>query len=149
MDKDKYLKILDRFMPSKQMRRYLATQTLTEQQLSDLIVGSPRTLENKLKWAWGDDKLEIENALDELNLKSGEMFYLTDAWYDNNLKCEKHDSVAPFLSFKQVQKYIIDEFSTEDEDVYDALNCEWHILEKWVPAGNKEFKLLYTYFFTP
>lgn len=146
MQKEKYLKILNEFMPSEQMRNYLSNQTLEDWQIADLIIGSPTSIQNKVQWLWGEDKIATQRAIDELSLKSGEIFYLTDAWYDDELKGEKLYSNSPFLSYKMVYEHIKDECEAEEIDINDRSACQWWILEKWSPNSEGGFSPVYTYF---
>ncbi|MDE6659454.1 MAG: hypothetical protein K2K01_05010, partial [Eubacterium sp.] len=65
MDKEKYLEILDTFIPSVEMREYLATQELSDRKIADIILGAPVPLHTKLKYATGEDYEEITQVLDE------------------------------------------------------------------------------------
>lgn len=48
MDKEKYLEILKTFIPSVEMREYLATQELSDRKIADIILGAPVPLKTKL-----------------------------------------------------------------------------------------------------
>lgn len=96
MNKEKYLEILETFIPSVEMREYLATQELNDRWISKIILGAPVPLTTKLKYAAGEDYDEIKQAIDELNLKSNELFYLIDNWYDDDIYDENGCGNAPF-----------------------------------------------------
>ena len=106
MDREKYLEILETFIPSVEMREYLATQELSDRWISNIILGAPVPLTTKLKYAAGEDYDEIKQAIDELNLKSNELFYLIDNWYDDDIYDENGCGNAPFSNFEKVVEHI-------------------------------------------
>lgn len=143
MDEETYHCFLDALLPSLEMREYLKREPmLPGQSMLDLIKGAPVSLEEKAKWAWGEYKSEVEAALFELTLRPGEIFTLTDAWYDNDIREQKTGFDAPYLSFGSVIAHIREELE-ESGDEYNDL--QWYVLEKWIPAGNQELKKTYTY----
>lgn len=150
MNHENYLKILSQFMPSAEMQDYLAEQTLSDWDISRIIIGSPKPLVQKAKWLWGEYKDDVNAAVDELTLNSGEILYLLDAWYDDDIKDEKIIPNSPFLSFDKVLEHIQNEYANElkfcDEDEPDDTLSVWYVLEKWSPDGNGGFEHIYTYF---
>ncbi len=141
MDKEKYLEILETFIPSVEMREYLATQELRDRKIADIILGAIVPLKTKLQYATGEDYEELKQAIDELNLNSNELFYLIDNWYDEDLYDENSSGNAPFSSFKKVIKHIREEIDECGED----LGNFWYTLEKWVLDENSNYICTYKY----
>ena len=141
MDKEKYLEILDTFIPSAEMREYLATQELEDRKIADMILGAPVPLQTKLKYATGEDYEEITQALDELSLKPNELFYLIDNWYDEDIYDENSYGNAPFSSIEKVFEHIREEIAECGDDLGDC----WYTLEKWVLDGNGDYICIYRY----
>jgi len=140
--KEKYLEILKTFMPSTEMREYLASTELKDRQISNLILGAPVSLETKLEYAAGKDYQEIKNAIDELTLKPDELFYLKDNWYDEDIYDEEDYANAPFSSIEKVFEHIRDEISDCEGDYGD---CNWYTLEKWVINAKGNYICTYKY----
>lgn len=141
MDRKKYLEILKTFIPSTEMREYLATQALNDKKIADIILGAPISLKTKLKYVTGEDYEEIKQALDELTLKPNELFYLRDNWYDEDIYDEKDYGNTPFSSIEKVFEHIKEEI---DECGEDYGTC-WYTLEKWVPDENSNYICTYRY----
>ena len=143
MDKETYFRLLDTFLPSEEMREYLKEKPiLPDSTILDLIIGAPVPLSEKVKWAWGNFKKEAEKALAELTLRPGEILTLTDAWYDEEIRDEKLWFNAPFLSWEKVMEHIHGEMAEYGDDWYD---CQWYVLEKWIPTEAGELEQSYTY----
>ena len=141
MDEETYPRLLDTFLPSEEMREYLKKEPmLHEGTILDLITGAPVPLSEKVKWAWGDFKVEAEKALDELTLRPGELLTLSDAWYDEDIRENKLWFNSPYLSFEKAQNHIRGEMAEYGDDWYD---CQWYVLEKWIPAGEGELDRSY------
>lgn len=130
MTKEKYLEILKTFMPSAEMREYLATQALNDKMIADIILGAPVPLETKLKWTTGNEHNEIKQALDALKLNNDEHFYLFDNWYDVEFGYEEYANRS-FYDFESVLEHIRGEIA-ECWEYYDETS--WYTLRKMVPA---------------
>ena len=142
MDVDTYHRLLDTFLPSEEMRAYLKSRpVLPNKTLLSMIVGAPVPLEEKARWAWGEIKHLAEEALSELTLRPGELFALSDAWYDDEIQEAKCWFNAPFLSYDSV----IDHIRAELAECEDAPIWQWYVLEKWIPGDNLELTHVYTY----
>lgn len=141
MDRGKYLEILKTFIPSAEMRKYLATQELSDRWISNIILGAPVPLTTKLKYASGKDYNEVKQAIDELNLNSNELFYLIDNWYDDDIFDESGCGNAPFSSLEKVIEHIREEIDECGEDLGDC----WYTLEKWVLDENGNYICTYRY----
>ena len=144
MDREKYLEILETFIPSVEMREYLATQELSDRWISNIILGAPVPLTTKLKYAAGEDYDEIKQAIDELNLKSNELFYLIDNWYDDDIYDENGCGNAPFSNFEKVVEHIREEIDECGEDLGDC----WYTVKKWVLDENGKYICTYRYTYT-
>ena len=143
MNEETYHRFLDAFLPSLETREYLKREPmLPGQSMLDLIKGAPVSLEEKARWAWGEYKSEVEAALSDLTLHPGEIFTLTAAWYDNDIREQKAGFDAPYLSFISVIAHIREELE-ESGDEYSDL--QWYVLEKWVPCNDRDLKRTYRY----
>ena len=143
MDKEKYERILCRFMPSEQMREYLKTVELSEYEIDDLICGAPVSLETKSEFAFGESKTNIDRSLYELNnVGKGELLYLTRAWYDFDVYGEKQSPEKPFANRESLVSYL----RAEAEECEGYGEYSWEIVEKW-KLENGEYRRLYTYWF--
>lgn len=143
MDEAAYHRLLDIFLPSEEMREYLKKEPmLRDGTILDLIIGAPVPLSEKVKWAWGEFRKDAEMALAELTLRPGEILTLTDAWYDEDIRDEKLSFNAPFLSWEKVMEHIHGEMAEYGDDWYD---CQWYVLEKWIPTEAGEMEQSYTY----
>ena len=88
----------------------------------------------------------IEDALCGLiNINPGEILYLKEAWYDEEVIDEymKEKGMAAFTSFKAAKDYVRAEMKEEEWDE-DTL-C-WTVLEKWIPGYNGVMDKIYTYY---
>ena len=143
INKEEYNKILDTFMPSEQMRKYLKTVELSEYEIDDLICCAPVPLETKSEFAFGESKTDIDSALQELNnVGKDELLYLTRAWYDFDVYGEKQSPEKPFANRESLVSYLRAE--AEECEGYDKYS--WEIVEKW-KLDNGEYRRLYTYYF--
>lgn len=137
MDRKQYLKILEAFIPSREMRDYLKDIELNERQIGNIIIGSPVPLRKKAQFAKGELLEAINTALGELELNEGELFYLKEAWFDEAEKRPEYYGNAPFLSLEKAMKSIF-----ESDGDYEH---QWFELEKWITDGN-ELLHKYTYY---
>ena len=143
MDEETYRSFLDTFLPSLEMRDYLKGEPMPPgHSMLDLIKGAPVSLEEKAKWAWREYKAEVEDALFELTIRPGEIFTLTDAWYDDDIREQKTSFDAPYLSFCSVISHIREELESSGDE-YSGL--QWYVLEKWVPGDDRDLKRTYRY----
>lgn len=141
MNRKQYQKILDTFIPSTEMRDYLATRELSDRKIADIILGAPVPLKTKLQYAIGEDYEELKQAIDELNLNSNELFYLIDNWYDEDIYDENSYGNAPFSSLEKVIKHIREEI----DECGEELGRFWYTLEKWVLDENGNYICTYRY----
>lgn len=144
--------ILTEFMPSPEMRSYLAGKALNEWALEAIIAGAPAALDIKARFAGGEDRQAIRRALDELELRSGDIFTLNTAWYDEDLQGQKSAFVGAYCSLEQLVRAIREEDMDEpDSDrpytIGDATEwCCWYQADKWAPADGR-LERTYTYIF--
>lgn len=146
---------------SEEMERYLIGCKLNDYNMLDIILGAPLTLIEKRKLlellntqdSEGYDNVaecirEFDDALAALALKDGEIFTLSEYWYDDDILDENRSFAEPFLSFQAVAEYIkkLIEEETEDLDDIDEYIC-WTEITKWIPAGKGKMKDVYTYTF--
>ena len=87
---------------------------------------------------------DVEEALEQTKLRDGEILYLKEYWYDNELKDEKSSGTAPFLSFEKALDYVRCDMQEMD---YKPGDTVWHVLEKWASnAETGEMEHLFTYY---
>ena len=82
-------------------------------------------------------------ALQELNLKPGEIFCLIDYWCDTDIGYteERFSTSVPYLSIEPILDYIRAELYLERDG--DCLG--WYVVEKWRPGENGRMENPYTY----
>ncbi len=168
---DVYNKVLDVFMPSEEMRDYLRNKILWDDDIQEMILGSPVSLYLKREWMImlsryefleEDDNLayccryeslasEIGKALDNLeNPTSEEIFVLEDCWYDYDIFEGKNCLSGVFTNVEDVKQHILqieDEengYSAEDDVPTDTEIPTWRELTKYVVKNNK---IIYIYYF--
>ena len=160
-------RIVDAFFRSDDMKEYLKNQNLSDADVFDIISGSLTCLDCKLLWLKRafpkgiKDRIDfinqnkaIENleiAINELELKSGEIFTLTENWYDEEIRDEKKTGIKPYTRLKDALEYINNEtmealkYFEKYEDHFDA--CCWYTLDKWIlNEDGMEYKNTYTYY---
>ena len=143
-------KIIDKCIESEAMREYLKTQNLKGYYLTEIITGSPISLEEKLKlYPLIDDEhakvlcAETQKAIEELKLKPGEVFCLSECWYDEEILDEKVEFSEPFITFEAVIEHVREMMKDEEWD--ENTEC-WTYIEKWVPDENGKMKCDYAYY---
>ncbi len=87
--------------------------------------------------------MEFEDALEALRLKKGEIFYLREKWYDENIHDENDSGEAPFLSLNAALEALA--FAIGDEE-WEEDTCIWSALEKWTPEEDGSMANPYTYY---
>ena len=128
--------ILDIFMPSFEMRQYLRSQPLTEQQLLDIIVGAPVPLRQKAEYLWGPDKEETELALAALDAKPRELFLLfeggfepPESFFSTKASGGIFLDTEAFDTYEAVQRFL-QEGEAENEHEHVKNDRKWDILLK-------------------
>ena len=128
--------ILDIFIPSFEMRQYLRSQPLTEQQLLDIIVGAPVPLRQKAEYLWGPDKEETELALAALDVKPRELFLLFEGGFEppeSFFSTKTSGGIFPdteaFDTYEAVQIFL-QEGEAENEHEHVKNDRKWDILLK-------------------
>lgn len=131
---------------SEEMESYLLSDELSEFEMIEIILGAPipltqkrallesmNTLESEKDSETSKCILETDKALDALELKDGELFTLTECWYDYDFLDENKSSGEPFFSFQVLLNYIsnIVEEETEDLEEGEEYTC-WTEVTKWV-----------------
>lgn len=151
-----YIKMIERYIESKQMRDYLVSisDKLQKWQVIELICGARAELKDKYESLSALARLEtdeekeennsayntVEKAkklLDELTVKQGEVLLNMEYGYDDEKAEEKIWGAAPHFSVKSVIKYVNEEYEELDEqEKEDALY--WYRLEKYSPQNDIE-----------
>ena len=158
---NRYEQIISACGFSEEMERYLIGCKHNDYEMIEIILGAPLTLTEKRKLLEllntqdseeYDDVAEcireFDDALAALELKDGEIFTLSECWYDDDILDENKSFAEPFLSFQAAVEYIekMIEEETEDLDDIDEYIC-WTEITKWIPAGKGKMKDVYTYTF--
>lgn len=146
---------------SKEMRSYLLDDELSEFEMIEIILGAPipltqkrallesmNTLESEKDSETSRCILEIDKALEALKLKDGELFTLTECWYDDDFLDEHEAFAEPFFSFKALLNYInkMIEEETEDLEEGEEYTC-WPKATKWVVNDDGTATEVYSYIF--
>lgn len=121
--------------------------------LADAIAGAPISLERKrdlfLRLAedengglfrkWAD---LVSQAIQEMQPKPGEVFYLIAHNYREEPSHLEDDTVAAFLSWEYIFEAIREYLGGDSMDEDDLI---WFTIEKWTPDGNGRLKDNYSY----
>ena len=146
---------------SEEMERYLIDYKPNDFEMLDIILNAPIPLTKKrellellLKLVTTPESIEYEDvsecirefddALAALELKDGEIFTLSECWYDYDILDEKEAFAEPFLSFQAAVDYIEEE--TKDMEYGEEYEY-WTKITKWIPIGEGKMKDAYTYTF--
>ena len=80
-----------------------------------------------------------------LDMKPGEVLYLKEAWYDEEVLDEymKEKGAAAFTSFEAARDHIRRMIGEEE---WDEDMCCWNVLEKWTPGMDGVMDNIYTYY---
>ena len=160
-----YIKIIKRYIESKQMRDYLISIVgdLQKRQIIELICGARAEIKDKIecllelsKFETNEEKEDEKSAyntakigkrfLDELVLRQGEIFLNMEYGYDDEKAEEKIWGAAPHFSVKSVMKYVNEEFEElNEQEKEDALY--WYRLEKYA-LQNDDDELDWLYYYT-
>ena len=158
---NRYEQIISACGFSEEMERYLIGCKHNDYEMIEIILGAPLPLTEKRKLLEllntqdseeYDDVAEcireFDDALAALELKDGEIFTLSECWYDDDILDEKKAFAEPFLSFQAAEEYIkkLIEEETEDLDDIDEYVC-WTEITKWLPVGDGKMKDVYSYTF--
>lgn len=158
---NKYEQIISACSFSEEMERYLIGCKHNDYEMIEIILGAPLPLTEKrnlLELLDTPDSMvfddvsdcirEFDDALAALELKDGEIFTLSECWYDDDILDEKKAFAEPFLSFQAAAEYIkkMIEEETEDIDDIDEYVC-WTEITKWIPVGEGKMKDVYSYTF--
>ena len=158
---NKYKQIITACGFSEEMEYYLIGCKLNDYNMLDIILGAPLPLTEKRKLLEllntqdseeYDDVAEcireFDDALAALELKDGEIFTLSECWYDDDILDEKKAFAEPFLSFQAAAEYIKKMIEEETEDMEDDEEYEcWTEIRKWIPIGEGKMKDAYIYTF--
>lgn len=158
---NRYEQIISACGFSEEMERYLIGCKHNDYEMIEIILGAPLPLTEKRKlldllntpdsdeYADVSDCIrEFDDALAALELKNGEIFTLSEYWYDDDILDENRSFAEPFLSFQAAAEYIkkLIEEETEDLDDIDEYVC-WTEITKWLPVGDGKMKDVYSYTF--
>lgn len=160
---EKIAEILKEIFPSKEMVSYLASPfgdnvaspekpPLNRHDMADIIVGAPIPLVRKhelfLLLAKDEDTPYFSDlaamylrAIQEMQLKPGEFFYMIANDYREETESYREYSIGAFLSWDHIFEGIEDHLCGEPDD--DDLT--WFSVEKWTPAENGRLKCNCTY----
>ena len=146
---------------SEEMERYLIDYKPNDFEMLDIILGAPIPLTEKRKLlellntpdskAYDDVSeyiREFDDASAELELKDGEIFTLSECWYDDDILDENKSFAEPFLSFQAAVEYIEKMIEEETAVMEDGEEYEcWTEIRKWIPVGEGKMKDVYIYTF--
>ena len=162
-----YIKTIERYIESKQMRDYLISivNILQKWQIIELICGARAELKDKYASLSALARLETDEEkeedysacktaekakklLDELTVKQGEVLLNMEYGYDRESAEEKIWGAAPHFSVNSVMKYVNEEYEEfNEQEKQDALY--WYRLEKYAPQNDIELDWCYYYTVAP
>ena len=146
---------------SEEMESYLLGDELSGFELIKIILGAPipliqkRALLESMNTSESESEseiteciLEIDKAMEALDLKNGELFTLTECWYDDDFLDENESSAEPFFSFQALLSYVnkLVEEETEDLEEGEEYTC-WTKATKWVANDDGTATPVYSYTF--
>ena len=160
MNKQEFETIINKTVPSRQMREFLCLpeNELSPPELADVIIGSPEiTIDEKCKLLAfvadeSDNKRIAESAgdfkaaIDNLTCAPGELFTVFDLWYDGDIKDVAYDGFGnqPCADYNKILEYIDWEYKYEE---WDSGSCTWFVIKKWAPDEEGRFINTYIYYF--
>ncbi|MBR5772545.1 MAG: hypothetical protein IKY00_04950 [Clostridia bacterium] len=163
MDKIEYEAIINRTVPSRQMREFLCLQEneLSSSELAEVIIGSPKiTIDEKydllcsLTEETGDKRIseyvaeyvrDFKAAIDNLVCAPGELFTVDDPWYDEDIKDVAYGGFnQPCADYNKVIEYIDLKYKYEE---CDSDSCTWFVIKKWASDEESRFINTYIYYF--
>lgn len=139
MNREKYQRIIKGFIPSRDVRKHLLFEEADDEMIARIIRGAPVSLWKKARYAEGEDKSAVMNAISALcNVRSGEVLYRKYCTYEpQGGECEH--PYAPYLSYTEAINDI-----RQDCQISRAGSGR-NILEKWVSDGTGRMRLEYVF----
>lgn len=146
--------ILLEIFPSKEMAEYLSTQQLSAEKIADAVRGAPISLvrkrellyalaESSKETLYTEQADEIDQALRDLEAKTGELFYVWNYWVDPETWETDPDGLGPYLTIERAFQGIREDEAFEE--VSEDSLC-WYAIEKWCPDGEGNLYTPITYF---
>lgn len=84
----------------------------------------------------------VNDAIEALDNKPGEIFNLKECWYDFDIKEQKEVGTMLFMDFDKAMEYIKEDIEESEDD--EELYC-WYKLEKWIPNEKNYMENKYDY----
>ena len=146
--------IINKFVPSTQMQKYLLTQELSDEDVFNLIVGSPVDFSKKLeviqkgfKSIYPEMCKEYEQAYNYwiADLKNDEIISIEEVWYDLDVYEEQRAGLRLFSSPTSALNYIR-EICKEEQAPEQKYNYGWFEINKWKIDRDNAYKNTYTYY---
>lgn len=140
--------ILRRIGFSEEMQACLKEENLSEDDIIDMVCGSPVPLEEKLDilQQMPIEKTEIcetiRRAIDELQVHDGEVFLLFKASCVPEIAERDESESISFSSNESVQRYI-SQLSEDGNQEKDSLR--WYVLEKYAKDGEGNYQNIMIY----
>lgn len=146
---------------SEEMESYLLGEELADFQMIKIILGAPipliqkRALLESMNTPESETDsdisaciLETKKALEALDLKNGELFTLTECWYDDDFLDENKSFAEPFFSYQALLRYVnkLVEEETEELEEGEEYTC-WTKATKWVANEDGTATEVYSYLF--
>lgn len=114
--------------------------TQLEEKTDDELQGMIRCLYEK---SFAAAMTDVEEALEETKLRDGELLYLKEYWYDDDLKGKNSSGAAPFLSLNKALEFVRFDLKECEYKLGDTI---WYTLEKWAPVEDGEMEHRITYY---
>ncbi len=141
------------YIASKTMRDYYEDQELSEKQLTDIILGAPASLHQKLftlsRFFNTEENYRVINLLIdgldnwERELNDNEVFVLIEYWFDHSELKEKNCFRGVFKSHAKIHDLLAREYKELDDD--DSPLYGWYEVERWVCDKGGSFDKKYSY----
>lgn len=146
--------IFREIFPSQEMAEYLSTQQLSAEKIAEAVRGAPISLirkrellyilaEDYEETLYREQANEIDRAIQELEAKPGELFYIQSLWMDRESWDTDRYGMAPYLTIERSLQGIREE---EDVEEVDGDSLCWYAIEKWCPDGEGNLHNPITYF---
>jgi len=141
------------FITSKTMKDFLRNQELNERQLTDIVLGAPTSLNQKLftlsRFFNNEENYHVINLLIdgldnwERELNDNEVFVLIEYWFDQDDLKEKSCFRGVFRRHEKIHELLAREYKKLDDD--DSPLYGWYEVERWVCDREGAFDKKYTY----
>lgn len=165
-----YIKAIEKFIESKQMKEYLIenVDNLNKCDIIEMISGAPADILDKYEMLKELAQYEIltndeperysfrhaadaaKKVIDEFSLNPGEVFLINERGYDEDELRHKLYGAEPAFSFDAVMRSIKKENEYEELTPEDIENATyWYDIEKYIPDENGDLRKANSFMIAP